>query len=233
MGAVVTISIPNGEELAKRTYNPRLGIVGGLSILDSPYTPSSIDSDSIVGAIKSQLSDLEAAGARMVCLVPGNYGRRMAIILGVPDGRIVNTSNFAGGALSIVANLGFEKLILIGQVGKFAKLSAGSFDTHNARSGGRLEAIAAYSALHGASSDDVRGIIDGAMVDEVATRISRTQWGRAALRELTARVVKIVMSAVTGISECACMTFSLPDRELARTENLEPLIAEIQDDARH
>jgi cobalt-precorrin-5B (C1)-methyltransferase len=232
-GAVVTISIPNGEELAKRTYNPRLGIVGGLSILDSPYTPSAINTDSIVDAIRSQLSNLGAAGARIICLVPGNYGRRMAILLGIPDDRIVNTGNFAGVALSIVANLGFEKLILIGQVGKFAKLSAGSFDTHNARSGGRLEAIAAYSALHGASCDDVREIIDGTMVDEVATRISRTQWGKAALRELIIRIVKIVMNTVTGISECACMTFSLPDRELARTENLDSLIAEIQDDARY
>ncbi|MDL2264543.1 cobalt-precorrin-5B (C(1))-methyltransferase CbiD [Synergistaceae bacterium OttesenSCG-928-I11] len=232
MGATVTISIPNGEELAKRTYNPRLGIVGGLSILDAPYTPSTLDSDSIVDAIKSKLSALEAAGARTVCLVPGNYGRRMAIILGVPDDRIVNISNFAGDALTIASNLGFEKLILIGQVGKFAKLSAGSFDTHNARSGGRLEAIAAYSALHGACSDEVREILEGTMADEVATRISRTDWGKAALKELTDRIVKTAMSTATGISECACMTFSLPDRELSRTENLEALIAEIKNDGK-
>ena len=221
MGAKVTISIPGGEELAKRTYNPRLGIIGGLSILGTTGIVSPMSSDAIVGTIKSELSVLRAAGASMVCLVPGNYGRRMAMLLGIPDGMIVNISNFAGDSLAMAGNLGFEKLILVGQVGKCAKLSAGSLDTHNVKSDGRLEAIAAYSALHGATSDDVREILSSTMADEVATRISKTEWGMGALNELVSRIVKTALSRANGVSECACLTFSLPDWELARTENLE------------
>jgi len=224
MGARVTISIPGGEELARRTYNPRLGIIGGLSILGTTGIVSPMSSEAIVGTIKSELSVLRATGAPEVCLVPGNYGRRMAALLGIPDGMIVNISNFAGESLSIVGNLGFEKLILVGQIGKFAKLSAGSLDTHSSRSDGRLEAIAAYSALHGAASEDVRGILSSSMADEVATRISGTEWGIAALNELVSRIVKTALTIAGGISECACLTFSLPDRELARTENLSRLI---------
>jgi cobalt-precorrin-5B (C1)-methyltransferase len=226
MGAKVTISIPGGEELAKRTYNPRLGIIGGLSILGTTGIVSPMSSDAIIGTIKSELSVLKATGANIVCLVPGNYGRRMAMLLGIPEDMIVNISNFVGESFAIVGNLGFEKLILIGQIGKFAKLSAGSLDTHSARSDGRLEAIAAYSALHGATSDDVREILSSTMADEVATRILRTEWGFAALRELVSRIVKTALLWATGISECACLTFSLPDRELARTENLSKLIEE-------
>jgi cobalt-precorrin-5B (C1)-methyltransferase len=230
-GALVSISIPNGEELAKRTYNPRLGIVGGLSILGTTGIVSPMSSDAIVGTIKSELSMLSASGAHIVCLVPGNYGRRMAMLLGVPERMIVNISNFAGDALAISGNLGFEKLLLIGQIGKFAKLSAGSMDTHSSKSDGRLAAIAAYSALHGAGRSEVRDILDSTMADEVATRILRTSWGAAALVELAERIVKIALVGATGISECACLTFSLPDRELARTQNLGALIEEIKANA--
>ncbi|MDR3321655.1 MAG: cobalt-precorrin-5B (C(1))-methyltransferase CbiD [Synergistaceae bacterium] len=230
-GALVSISIPNGEELAKRTYNPRLGILGGLSILGTTGIVSPMSSEAIVGTIKSELSMLSASGARILCLVPGNYGRRMAMLLGVPEKMIVNISNFAGDALAISGNLGFEKLLLIGQIGKFAKLSAGSLDTHSSKSDGRLEALAAYSALHGASSAEVREILDSSMADEVATRISKTAWGALALKELVERIVRTALVGATGISECACLTFSLPDRELARTPNLDALIEEIKIDA--
>ena len=229
MGAKVTISIPGGEELAKRTYNPRLGIMGGLSILGTTGIVSPMSSDAIVGTIKSELSVLKAAGASIVCLVPGNYGRRMAMLLGVPENMIVNISNFVGESLAMVGNLGFEKLVLIGQIGKFAKLSAGSLDTHSVKSDGRLEALAAYSALHGATREDVREILSSSMADEVATRISKTEWGAAALGELASRIVKTALAGATGISECACLTFSLPDRELVRTENMGALIEEIKE----
>jgi cobalamin biosynthesis protein CbiD len=230
-GACVTISIPDGEELAKRTYNPRLGIVGGLSILGTTGIVSPMSSEAIVGTIKAELSMLHASGARIVCLAPGNYGRRMAMLVGVPENMVVNISNFAGEALSMAGNVGFEKLILVGQIGKFAKLAAGSLDTHSARSDGRLEALAAYSALHGAAAEDVREIMESTMADEVATRIAKTEWGQGALRELADRIVRTAMQAATGISECAALTFSLPDRELMRTDNLAALIEEIQQDA--
>ncbi|MDR1965824.1 MAG: cobalt-precorrin-5B (C(1))-methyltransferase CbiD [Synergistaceae bacterium] len=228
MGAKVTISIPGGEELAKRTYNPRLGIIGGLSVLGTTGIVSPMSADAIIGTIKTELSVLKAAGANIACLVPGNYGRRMATLLGIPGNMIVNMSNFAGESLSMVGNLGFEKLILIGQIGKFSKLSAGSLDTHSAKSDGRLEAIAAYSAIYGAKSEDVREILDSSMADEVAARISHTEWGAAALNEMVRRIVKTARVVATGISECACLTFSLPDRELAKTENMGQLIDEIR-----
>jgi len=231
MGARVVISIPGGEELAKRTYNPRLGIIGGLSILGTTGIVSPMSSDAIVGTIKTELSVLKASGASIVCLAPGNYGRRMAMLVGVPEKMIVNISNFVGESLAMAGNLGFEKLILIGQVGKFAKLSAGSLDTHSMKSDGRLEAIAAYSALHGATSEDVREILDSSMADEMAARISRIEWGEAALKELVDRIVRIALTVAAGISDGACLTFSLPDRELARTDNLGALIEEIKSDA--
>ena len=230
-GARVTISIPNGEELAKRTYNPRLGIVGGLSIFDTTLIATHLNGDAMSADIKQSLSDLAAAGVRNICLVPGNYGRRMALILGVPENMIVNISNFVGESLAIVGNLGFENVLMVGQIGKMAKFASGSYDTHNARSGGRMETIAAYAALHGAGSEEVREILGSSMPDEIAARISKESWGAAALHELTQRAAKTARSIATGIADCGALTFSLPDRELARTPNVDALIENIKDDA--
>lgn len=230
-GALATISIPEGEELAKRTYNPRLGIVGGLSILGTTGIVSPMSTDAVIGTIRSELSVIAASGAHMVCIVPGNYGRRMAMLLGIPDEMIVNISNFAGEALSIIGNLGFEKLVMIGQIGKFAKIAGGSLDTHSSKSDGRLEVLAAYAALHGADKNMIEEILRSTMADEVAARILRTDWGAAALAELAARIVKTAKTCATGISECASLTFSLPDRELSRTPNLDALIEELKEDA--
>lgn len=226
-GIRTVISIPDGEALAKRTYNPRLGIVGGLSILGTTGIVSPMSSEAIVGTIRSELSVLAASGTRMACLVPGNYGRRMAESLGVPDDRTVNVSNFIGESLGIVDELGFETLIVIGQVGKFAKLSAGSLDTHSAKSDGRLEALAAFSALHGAAQGDVRGILDATTADEAASEIAGYDWGRRALHELVERVSAKVLAKAQGLRECAALVFALPDRELARTSNLARFIFEI------
>ena len=227
-GARVTISIPNGEELAKRTHHPRLGLVGGLPVTGASGMISRLSSDEVHERVKSELTILSNRGASIVCMVPGNYGRRMALLLSVPDVMIVNVNNLIGDALSMVDNLGFEKLVLIGQIGKLSKLAAGSLDTHNAKSDGQLEALAAYSALYGADSDSIREILDGSMADEVAARIVRAEWGALALKEITKRAVKISLSIAAGISECSCLTFSLPDRELGRTPNLDAMIEEIK-----
>jgi cobalt-precorrin-5B (C1)-methyltransferase len=232
-GANVSISIPNGEELAKRTHQPRLGIVGGLPITGATGIISRLSDNELTNAIKYELTRLSESGASIVCIVPGNYGRRMAMLLGVPDVMIVNINNMVGEALSMVGNLGFEKLVMIGQIGKFSKVAAGSLDTHISKSDGRLETLAAYSALHGADREAVAEILSGTMADEVAARIVRTDWGLAALRELTERIVKVSLSVASGISECAGLAFSLPDRELARTPNLGAMIEEIKESSQN
>lgn len=224
-GLRVTISVPGGEEIAERTYNPRLGIVGGISILGTTGIVNPMSSEAIVGTIKSELSVLRSSGDGSLCLVPGNYGRRMAMILGIPSDCIVNMSNFAGEALRIADELVFERVLLVGQIGKFAKLAAGSLDTHSSRSDGRLEAIAAYASLYGAEPEDIGRILDSTMADEVATKIAREPWGESALRELANRIVRVVRSTAPSLAHCACLAFALPDRPLARTENFDDLVA--------
>lgn len=229
-GARVTISVPEGEELAKRTYNPRLGIVGGISILGTTGIVHPMSNEAIIGTIKSELSVLRSSGCPSLCLVPGNYGRRMAMMLGVPPAAIVNMSNFAGEALRMADALVFERVLLVGQIGKFAKLAAGSLDTHSSRSDGRLEAIAAYSALHGAKQEDISRIFESTLAAEIATKITREPWGEAALNELTDRIASVAKATAPFLFECASLVFALPDRPLARTANFDALLEVVRED---
>ena len=228
LGASVVLSIPGGEEVAARTFNPRLGIQGGLSILGTQGVVRPMSEPALTATIRAELSVRAAEGHRGICLVPGNYGRDMARSLGVPEDRVVGMSNFVGEALEAAADLGFRDLLLVGQVGKFAKLAAGSRDTHSARSDGRLEALGAYAALHGASPEAVRRVLDANTADEAACALLETEPGRKALEE-TARRAAASAARICGTAErVACVVFALPRRELARWGDVEALTASLR-----
>ena len=228
LGVRVVLSIPGGEEVAARTFNPRLGVEGGLSVLGTQGVVRPMSEPALTATLRAELSVLAAEGRRAVCLVPGNYGREMARSLGVPEDPLVGMSNFAGEALAAAADLGFRELLLVGQVGKFAKLAAGSRDTHSARSDGRLEALGAYAALHGASPEAVRRVLEANTADEAACALLETEPGRKALEE-TARRAAASAARICGTAErVACVVFALPRRELARWGDVEALTASLR-----
>ena len=150
-GARVIISVPGGEETAKLTYNSRLGIIGGISILGTTGIVNPMSEESWKAAITIELTMLYNQGHRSVVLVPGNYGEDFATnSIGIPAGRIVNMSNFVGHVLKEVQRIGFTKVLMIGHMGKFVKVAAGIFSTHSKDSDARMETLVANLALMGA-----------------------------------------------------------------------------------
>ena len=150
-GARVIISVPEGEETAKLTYNSRLGIVGGISILGTTGVVNPMSEESWKAAITIELTMIYNQGYRSVVLVPGNYGEAFATgTLGIPKHRIVNMSNFVGHVLKEVQRIGFTRVLMVGHMGKFVKVAAGIFSTHSKDSDARLETLVANLALMGA-----------------------------------------------------------------------------------
>lgn len=150
-GARVIISVPEGEETAKLTYNSRLGIVGGISILGTTGIVNPMSEESWKAAITIELTMIYNQGYRSVVLVPGNYGEAFATeTLGIPKHRIVNMSNFVGHVLKEVQRIGFTRVLMVGHMGKFVKVAAGIFSTHSKDSDARLETLVANLALMGA-----------------------------------------------------------------------------------
>lgn len=166
-GVELVVSIPGGKEVAQKTFNPRLGIVGGLSILGTTglVVPRSVEG--FLGTIAAELSVLAHQGVREVVLVSGNYGRQYARRRGFPDEIIVTCGNFLGFALEKILALRFERVLLFGELGKMVKVAGGIFLTDSRIADARMEILASFAAFFGASRSTVSQILAASLTEEV------------------------------------------------------------------
>ena len=157
-GAEVTISIPQGAELARRTFNARLGIAGGISVLGTSGIVEPRSTQALLDCIALELRTLAAAGNRGVIFTPGNYGEAfIAAHVQLASARVptVKCSNYIGAALDFAVAGGFNRILLVGHLGKFIKLAGGIMNTHSKVADCRMELFAAHAALAGAGRETV------------------------------------------------------------------------------
>jgi cobalt-precorrin-5B (C1)-methyltransferase len=139
----VTISIPGGRELAEKTFNPRLGVVGGLSILGTSGIVRPFSGTALRDSLKCALSVAAACGVRNPVFVPGRIGERAAgKLFRFSSEQLVEVSNEWGFMLDEAAGEDFDRLLVVGHPGKLAKLPAGHWDTHSSRSPSAVPLVA-------------------------------------------------------------------------------------------
>jgi cobalt-precorrin-5B (C1)-methyltransferase len=130
--ALVEVSIPGGREIAQRTFNPRLGIEGGLSVLGTAGLVRPFSTQAVIESTRAHLAVARHSGFDRICLVPGHMGERAArALLELDDDAIVEVSNAWGEAVDHARSLGFKKLFIVGHPGKLGKLAQGQWDTHS------------------------------------------------------------------------------------------------------
>ena len=151
--ATVTISIPNGEELAKKTLNQKLGIIGGLSILGTTGIVRPMSEEALKDSLAFELEIRKKQGHDSILLVPGVAGERMARKHFHKPECAIQMSNYVGFMLEEAAELGYQSAVIAGAVGKIMKLSAGIMNTHSHIADGRNEIICTHSALLGAKKE--------------------------------------------------------------------------------
>jgi cobalt-precorrin-5B (C1)-methyltransferase len=159
-GLEVTIWVPNGKELAKRTFNPKLGILGGISIIGTTgiVEPKSIDAYKT--SLSLQLDVLRATGYRKATLVLGYVGERYCkSVLGLPDDSIIKIGDYVGFMLEQCVKKGMEEVLLIGHIGKLVKVANSQFNTHNRYGDHRIDTIAHYAMLWGAKRESIKEIL--------------------------------------------------------------------------
>jgi cobalt-precorrin-5B (C1)-methyltransferase len=167
-GLAVVISIPGGAELAAKTFNPRLGIEGGLSVLGTTGIVEPMSETAIVETIRAELSLLYEAGHRSVLLTIGNYGENfVGDKLGLSFESHVKCSNFIGETLDAAAEKGFERVLLVGHIGKLVKLGIGITNTHSKYGDGRMETLAACALEAGADIETLR-MVNGSVTTDAA-----------------------------------------------------------------
>ncbi len=141
-GVDVTISVPGGKELAEKTFNPKLGIVGGISIIGTSGKVRPFSVPSLRQALKCSLDIAHAAGIKSPVYVPGRIGKRAAQkYFSLKEDQLVEVSNEWGYMLDCLSSYSFEKLLVLGHPGKLAKLAAGYWDTHSSKSESALPFI--------------------------------------------------------------------------------------------
>lgn len=189
-GFSVEISIPRGEELAAHTFNPHLGIVGGLSILGTSGIVEPMSEQALIDTIHLDIDTRYAAGERILLLCPGNYGEEFARDrLGLDIARGVKCSNFIGEALDYAVYRGFSGVLLVGHAGKLIKLAAGIFQTHSAYADARQEIFASHAALCGASSDMVCALMDAVTVDACLEILRQARMDRQVLDSISHKIL--------------------------------------------
>ena len=166
-GLSVCISAPGGIAAAKKTFNPRLGIEGGISILGTTGIVEPMSEKAIVDTIKLLIDKRWLADPENILITPGNYGRdHCRKVLGLELEQAVKYSNFLGECLDYLVYKGFKRILLVGHAGKLIKAAGGIMNTHSAVADCRMEIIAAHAASVGAGQASVQAIMRSRTTDE-------------------------------------------------------------------
>ena len=224
-GLEAVISVPEGERLAKKTFNPRLGIAGGISILGTTGIVEPMSDGALVGTIRAELSQRRAAGDRYVLLTPGNYGSEFIRDgLGLDPALAVQTSNFIGDALDLCRELGFSGALLVGHVGKLVKLAGGMLNTHSRWGDCRMEILAAHAGAAGAPPERLGELLECAACDDALRILREAGVYRETLERLTRRAAFHLSARAGEDLEVGTVLFSKVYGILGRTENAEALL---------
>ena len=188
-GFKVVISIPLGVELARKTFNPRLGIEGGISVIGTTGIVEPMSERALIDTIKVELTQKKELGYEYVLLTPGNYGSDFIRDgIGIDPEMAVQTSNFIGDSIDMCVQLGFKGALLIGHIGKLVKIAGNMLNTHSKYGDCRMEILGSAAAVYGVKPETARYILGCAACDE-AVRVMREEGiDEAALQLISDRI---------------------------------------------
>ncbi len=232
-GLEVVISVPGGAEIAKKTYNPRLGIVGGISILGTTGIVDPMSEKALVDTIKAVIDKQYAENPERILIAPGNYGRDFCReYLHLDIERAVPVSNYIGEALDYIKYKGFEQILLVGHTGKLIKLAAGVMNTHSAYADARMEVIGVHSAICGADQDTVRGIMECVTTDQAFDLLKERPYYAAVKDAILEKVLYHLKFRLKEAADIEVVLFTGDRNHVMKSAGANRLIEAIRKDER-
>ena len=220
-GLKIIISVPEGERLAEKTFNPKLGIAGGISILGTSGIVEPMSERAFIETIRLELRQKRAEGERRTVISPGNYGREfMKKSYGFDLDRSVKCGNFIGLTVDMAKEEGFGELLLVGHIGKLIKVAGGIMNTHSREADCRMEILASLGLLCGADGGTARSILRCALTDE-AVEILDEAGIKQAVMDMAVERICGNLERRTEKMKIECMMFSNKFGELGKSREAE------------
>ena len=230
-GISVIISVPGGEEIAAKTFNPRLGIVGGISILGTSGIVEPMSMQAIKDTIRVEIRQQVALGRKKIAMAPGNYGLDfMHRTYDYDLDRAVKCSNFIGDTIDTAAGEGVEKLLLIGHMGKLIKVSGGIMNTHSKEADCRMELMATAAIKAGGDAPLCLKILNCLNTVEAYSLIKEAGIEKPFMEKVMESIDQSLKKRAAGRLEIECMVFLNEEGFLGKTPGAEEMLKEIKDE---
>ncbi len=224
-GIRVVISAPEGAELAKSTFNPQIGIVGGISILGTTGIVHPMSEKAMIDVMEMEARQAAVCSKRLI-LVPGNYGMNFLKEQGYLWDNVpaIRYSGYFGEALDIAASCGFKEVLVVSHVGKLVKTAGGIMNTHQKKADCRMELFCAHAAVNGADTETCRSLMNAATTDACIEILDKTGLREAVIGSLLQAIGRYITRRVDGAYRVGAVMFSNVYGILGMTEGTEGLL---------
>lgn len=225
----ITLSAPEGKKIAEKTFNPRLGIEGGISIIGTTGIVEPMSDEGWKKSLSLELNMKRELGMDSIIMVPGNHGE--AFIrenTGKELSCVVRTSNFIGYMLMEAKRMEFKNILLAGHIGKFVKLSAGIFNTHSRNADARAEILVSNLALEGADIEIMKKV-DSCLTAEESVAIIKEYGYDRVFDNIAEKCRKRAMQYTDGEINIGVFVFDMEKNILGKSSNAEDMLKEIAD----
>lgn len=224
----VTISVPDGERIAVRTFNPRLGIQGGISILGTSGIVEPMSEKALIESIHVEMKQHFSQGEQYLIVTPGNYGADyLREHMDLPFEKNIKCSNYVGETIDMAVNMGVKGILFISHIGKFVKVAAGIMNTHSHSADGRMEVLCAAAIRSGAELACAREILACNTTDEALQVLDKYNILQKAMEDVTRHIQFYLDHRSYQQILLGAVIFSNEFGYLGQTEHAEELIKKI------
>lgn len=228
----VIISVPEGEAIAKQTFNPRLGIVGGISILGTSGIVEPMSNQALLDTIRVELNQRRAEGFDYIAVAPGNYGLDfMKKAYGYDLDKSVKCSNFIGVTIDMAVECGFTRMLLTGHIGKLIKVAGGIMNTHSKEADCRMELLSAFAIHEGAGADVAAKIYDCVATEEAVRLLREAGKQQEVMDYAMERIMFYLNKRAGGRMQIDCIMYDNTFGELAKSKEADRWFTLLERDA--
>ena len=221
----VIISAPKGVDIAKKTFNPNLGITGGISILGTTGIVEPMSEQALIDTIKTEINMHIAQGEKVLLVAPGNYGQDFLLnTLNIELKRSIKCSNYIGDTIDMVCDAGAKSMLLVVHIGKHVKLGAGIMNTHSKVADGRMEVLSACAIRAGADNDTALKILDCITTEAALEILKKSDILEKTMYQLTLRIEDVLQRRSSGKIVIGAIVFSNEYGILGKTPAADKLL---------